>query len=253
MGIVLTSAWVRSAGALELQQQLVAPRLWYVDWNFGGIDLGEAPLLMLNYNAEYKNWHFQILGGYGEGWESDPISDDFISAQGGDPSKRVRSKAEADRIDIQWQLGRKISLKPIEDKFNLPIPLGPVYVGVAYHYVEFNFDAPLGDAEYYYHSPELLLGLSQSLGIPGVYFRGHITYMPLVNWTTDAPDIPPPTGGQHDGETDGLLYDVGLVYQVQDGPPLHVSAGYRALEVSEEDEFDEDEFKGFYAEVGMHW
>lgn len=246
----LLAGWlIRPAAALELQQQLIAPRVWFVDWNFGGFDLGQSPLLMLNYNAQYADWHFQLLGGYGEAWESDPISDDFIRDQGGDPAARKRSRAEADRFDVQWQIGRKFSMQGIEDAFNFPVPLGPIYVGLAYHYIEFNFDSPLGDAEVYYHSPELLLGLSQNLGVPGLYFRGHLTYMAYVRWATESPEFL----GKDEGDTDGLLWDAGLVYQLQGDVPLHLSAGYRALEVAEDGSFEEDDFKGFYVELGLHW
>jgi hypothetical protein len=233
----------------DIEAQFLSPRIWYVNWDFGGEDLGGAPLLMLNWNVQFPNWHYQVLGGYGEGWESDFVSDDFIRAQGGDPSQRIRDTAKADRLDLQWQLGRKFALRPLYEAFNIPGQPGHFMVGAAYHYVDFRFDAPLGEAEYFYHGPELLVGFTQPMLADGLSLRAHATYLPYAWATTESPEI----NGTDHATTDGLLFDVGPVYQTDVGFPLHTSVGYRYLKVNSSGEFAADHFAGFYVEAGIQF
>lgn len=257
--IAAASAVLLGAGparAVEsIESQTLSPRLWYVDWQFGPEDLGSAPFVMLNWNVQFTKWHFQVLAGYGEGWESDAISDEAINASenarrffGPDPADRRQRDTllVESRVDLQWQIARKFSLSPLHQALNLPWNPGIVYVGAAYHYVEFEFDAPLGAAEYFYHGPEALLGFTQPLFADGLSLRVSATWLPHA-WITTEEFVT-------DSETtDGIQYDVGLAYSTLDGAPLHIGVGYRDLTMNESGDFAEDQFAGFYAEVGVRF
>lgn len=240
----------------KLVGQVAAPRLWYVDWSYGGIPLNEGGLLMLNYTADYADWQMQILGGYGSGWESDELDDQWMIDNGFDPAERKRDKASSDRFDIQWQLGRRLSLQSLEESMGLTFPLPTFFVGAAYHYIEFDFEGLVTEADVFYHGPEFMLGLSQKTPVDGLFLRGNVTVMPYVQWTTDNTRLE--SGGSVDqGETDGYLYDLALVYQ---SGLLHLAGGYRSMKVSEDDQlpngtyrFAEDSFSGGYIEIGVHW
>lgn len=245
-----------TARALEpIESQTLSPRLWYVDWQFGPEDLGSAPFVMLNWNVQFTKWHFQVLAGYGEGWESDFITDDEIagSVEPPDPTLLERRKRDdlkvTSRMDLQWQLARKFSLEGVNRAFNLPWAPGTIYAGAAYHYVEFDFDAPLGSASYFYHGPEALIGLTQPFLADGLSLRLSATWLPYAWLTGEASEF----FGTASETTDGYQYDAGFAYATGDGPPVHFAAGYRALTMNAKGFFEEDQFDGFYVEVGVRF
>jgi hypothetical protein len=230
----------------EWNAQMAGGRVWYVDWEFGGIDYGGAPMYMLSYVASFDNWYLSVIGGYGDGWEAE-VSDilNEIASQGviniADYPPPQNSTAE--RMDLQWAFGRQFMF----DHFNLD--LGPFVAGLSYHYIEWDFDSPLGKAETYYHGPELLVGWTEAFGPSGLAFRATATFFPYVTYTTSSPRLL----GVDEGDTTGFFYDVGLMYQVQSTPVL-VAGGYRQVSVaSDGDLFDEDDFKGAYLEIGTYW
>lgn len=238
-----------SARALELETTTFTPRVWYLDWDFGEIDYGQTPMVMLNYVAEYRTWNMQVLFGYGTGWEADAT--DALIQVGIDPATVESTTSEADRLDLQWQIGKKISLEGLRETYNLPFDLGPLYVGAGYHYIEWDFDSPLGEGEAFYHGPELMVGFSQLIPSTRVYLRGSFTYLPIIWWTTNSPDV----AGLDSGNTDGMLFDTGLVYQTTALEfPMHLSLGYRYMTVASDGAvFAEDTLQGAYAEVGIRW
>lgn len=260
---MIMSRWIRWGGwcaglalsalaadaAPRAESNLLAPRVWFLDWKFGEIDYGQSPMTMLNYTTVYRDWYLQMLAGYGEGWETD--ARDALDQLGIDTSTLDSTTSKAKRLDLQALAGHSISLQGLEDRFNLPVPLGPLFAGLGYHYIGWTFDSPLGKADTWYQGPELMLGFNQSLGARGLSLRVTTTYSPVIWYAGEAPafDV------EVDGTTSGYLFDGGIAYKIPAGRSVaHMAAGYRRQRVQpDRPEFERDALTGFYVEAGLNW
>lgn len=252
---LLTAGWILAAltipaVAAEIKQD-VGLRGWYANYYVDrAIDdnLGWAPMGALYYDLNIDQWKFGAMAGYGSGWGADSDTVVTRTYQGTTFEDLEHFSIDYKRLDLQVSAGRQ---------------LGPILVGLNYHYLAIQNDQKLeyqvwGDSYEYegdltYHGPEILVGSGLNLGDFGLSVYGTAIWSPYMFANDKEKDKTEDTSDTWSGHTMAFGFDLGLGYQKE---MFQAALGYRFMKLNETTESEgsylyAERFHGPYLEVGL--